>query len=138
MLLLGADIVDVEKFGRILKHREERFLSLVYTKREREVWGSKPEQLARVFAAKEATAKALGCGFAHLSDGGVDPREVEILPDKRRGVGVVLCGAAKECAHRLAVVSWLLTLGSARGCALAIAVGTADPESRTYPRLSLP
>jgi holo-[acyl-carrier protein] synthase len=138
MLLLGADIVDVERFGRILKYRGERFLSLVYTKREREGWGSKPEKLARVFAAKEATAKALGCGFAYLSDGGVDPREVEILPDKRTGVEVFLRGAAKESAHRMAVVSWLLTLGSARGCALAIAVGTSDPEPRIYPRLSLP
>jgi holo-[acyl-carrier protein] synthase len=138
MLILGTDIVDVERFARILTYRGERFLSLVYTTREREAWGSKPEKLARVFAAKEATAKALGCGFAYLSDDGVDPREVEILPDRGAGIGVYLRGDAKECAHRMAVIRWMLTFGSARGCVLAIVVGTSDPKPTIFPRLSSP
>jgi holo-[acyl-carrier protein] synthase len=53
---LGIDVVDVERFGQVLK-RTPRLLDRLFTDSERSVGLN---SLAARFAAKEALAKALG------------------------------------------------------------------------------
>jgi len=61
---VGVDLVRIE---RIAGHiRDERFLKRLFTARELEDVGRGPQRAARLaarWAAKEAFAKALGCGF---------------------------------------------------------------------------
>jgi holo-[acyl-carrier protein] synthase len=61
-LAVGIDLVRVEEVRRSLAAHGERYLERVYTEIERRECRSDPRRLAACFAAKEATAKALGWG----------------------------------------------------------------------------
>jgi holo-[acyl-carrier protein] synthase len=63
---LGSDMVDVRRIARTIERHGERFLTRIYTPRERakaENRVTKVETYAKRFAAKEACSKALGTGF---------------------------------------------------------------------------
>lgn len=89
---IGVDLVEIGRF----RAEEDRsgFLRQVLT--EKEISGhrglrSDPALCARIFAAKEAVLKALGCGLAE----GWAWRDVEITTDFR----VVLSGGAGRLAR---------------------------------------
>jgi holo-[acyl-carrier protein] synthase len=77
ILGIGNDICDIRRIEKTLERFGERFLDKVFTAEERRKAFSRAHPartLAKRFAAKEATAKALGTGFrfgVHLSDIGV-------------------------------------------------------------------
>ena len=58
--------------------------------------GKRAESLAGRFAAKEAVAKALGCGI-----GDVSWKEIEILGDEQNAPVLTLHGAAENKAKEL-------------------------------------
>lgn len=66
---VGLDVVELERMERILKQSHgTRFVQRVLTERERDRWKELPvrrglEYVAGRFAAKEAVAKAFGCGI---------------------------------------------------------------------------
>lgn len=97
----------------------ERFLSRVYTNRERVLFGSRVPELAVRWAAKEAVSKALGTGFV-----GVSWREIEILPDHRGKPLVYLSGRAAERARELGLTNWSVSLSHSRDNAVAFVVAT--------------
>jgi holo-[acyl-carrier protein] synthase len=69
MIRMGIDIVDVDRIKRVMEQLP-RFVDRVFTKAEQSYCLSKPrphEHLAARFAAKEATFKAIGSGWPHLS-----------------------------------------------------------------------
>ncbi len=72
----GTDIIEID---RIIKAADKQsFLDSIYTKAEQNLYhGNNPQTLAGNFAAKEALAKALGCGFK-----GCSPLEIEVLRKK--------------------------------------------------------
>jgi holo-[acyl-carrier protein] synthase len=86
---IGLDIVELERVARwVSGDAEDRLVRLaerVLTDGEREIWSAlatprrKAEFLAGRFAAKEAVAKAFGCGIG----GAVGFRDIEVLPDER-------------------------------------------------------
>ncbi len=88
---IGTDLIEVSR----IKKAAERpaFLERVYTERERELIAARPARAAGNFAAKEAVAKALGCGFA-----GIAPAEIEVLRQESGLPYVVLHGRAEEKA----------------------------------------
>jgi phosphopantetheine--protein transferase-like protein len=55
-IITGIDIVDIERFKKILEADGESFLKRVFTGAERSV--ADPAHLAGIFAAKEAVKKA--------------------------------------------------------------------------------
>lgn len=77
ILGIGNDLCDIRRIEKTLDRFGERFLGKVYTSEERRRAYSKvnpAHTLAKRFAAKEATTKALGTGFrfgVHFSDIGV-------------------------------------------------------------------
>jgi holo-[acyl-carrier protein] synthase len=83
---IGTDIVDIERIASILRgSTSEKFLQRLLTLAERELASARAQQhearvlefVAGRFAAKEAVAKALGCGIG-------DPltfQHIEILHD---------------------------------------------------------
>src|SRR5689334_16378177 len=63
---LGSDIVDVRRIADVIERHGERFIGRIFTATERakaERRANAVETYAKRFAAKEATAKALGTGL---------------------------------------------------------------------------
>lgn len=130
MLRTGVDIIEVGRIdGAILRHGD-RFFQRFYTLRELiEAEGRTPALAAR-FAAKEAAAKALGCGI-----GAVSWKEIEIVRDEQRGPQIVLHGAARALARELGLSDWSVSLSHTHEHAMAmvVAIGsvhTTEEEER--------
>jgi holo-[acyl-carrier protein] synthase len=70
---VGVDIVDVPRFALALARRP-RLVERLFTEREREDTGERPERLAARFAAKEAVLKALGSGLGDASFHSIEVR----------------------------------------------------------------
>ena len=68
ILGVGTDLCDIRRIEQTLTRFETRFLARIYTdeeraKAERRDGQARASRYAMFFAAKEATAKALGTGF---------------------------------------------------------------------------
>ena len=90
--MIGTDIIEIERIEEAAT--KESFFRGVFTEAERAYYaahGSRAETLAGLFCAKEAVAKALGCGFK-----GFRPNDIEIEHDALGAPTVRLLGAAKE------------------------------------------
>lgn len=73
----GIDLVDISRIRHAVQ--KPHFAERVFTETERSYANAKPrpeESYAGMFAAKEATLKAFGCGL-----GGADLLEIEVLHD---------------------------------------------------------
>jgi len=87
----GIDMVDIRRIEKLIS--EPKFLTRVFTKAEQEKCNGRKEaaaSYAKRFAAKEACAKALGCGI------GADALfiEIEVTNDKWGAPGIILSGTA--------------------------------------------
>jgi len=106
----------------------ERFLGRVFTPEERTSTGERLASLAARFAAKEATAKALGTGIGAISWQMI---EVYSLPG---GQPVLrLHAAAAVRAAVLGISEWHVSLSHSRTLAVAFVVGyrNANRQSET-------
>ena len=118
---VGTDIIEIARIQRSLNDFGDRFLKRVYTEREREWYGTRVNELAARFAAKEATSKALGTGII-----GIRWREMEVLPNRRGKPVLVLHGRAAERARQLGLTSFSVSLTHSRTDAMAFVVGTGE------------
>ena len=90
--MIGTDVIEIERIEEAAK--KASFFTGVFTEAERAYYashGSRAQTLAGLFCAKEAVAKALGCGFR-----GFRPCDIEIEHDALGAPQVNLLGAAKE------------------------------------------
>jgi len=71
---IGVDMTEISRVRKACEGR--RFVEKVFSQREAELYGDRPEKLAAGFAAKEAFGKALGTGVR-----GFSLNEVELLRD---------------------------------------------------------
>jgi holo-[acyl-carrier protein] synthase len=117
MLRSGVDIIEVARIdAAILRHRD-RFFSRFFTPRELiEAEGRTPALAAR-FAAKEAAAKALGCGI-----GEVGWKDIEIVRDGQRRPELRLHGPARARAEALGLTEWTVSLSHTHEHAMAMVV----------------
>lgn len=115
---IGTDIIEIARIRRTLNDFGDRFLRRVYTEREREWYGSRVDELAARFAAKEATSKALGTGIV-----GIRWREMEVLPNRRGKPVLILHGQAAERARQLGLTEFSVSLTHSRTDAMAFVVG---------------
>ncbi|MEX1157567.1 MAG: holo-ACP synthase [Thermomicrobiales bacterium] len=120
---VGIDIIEIERVGQVLAKHGQRFLDRVYTPLERERYGTRVQELAARFAAKEATMKALGTGIR-----GVRWRDIEVLPNQRGRPILVLHETAKQRAELLGFTHFAVSLTHSRGDAIAIVVATKGPS----------
>lgn len=63
---IGTDILEVHRFKKLMLKHPERFLSRLFTEKEQQYckkYKDCERHFTGRFAAKEAVAKALGCGF---------------------------------------------------------------------------
>lgn len=118
---VGTDIIEIARIQRSLDDFGERFLKRIYTPREREWYGTRVNELAARFAAKEATSKALGTGII-----GIRWREMEILPNRRGKPVLILHGRAAERARQLGLTNFSISLTHSRADAMAFIVATGE------------
>ena len=119
-LRTGVDIIDLERVEATIERYGQRFLERVFTPRELAEVGENVASLAVRFAAKEATAKALGTGI-----GDVGWQEIEILRGPARQPNLYLHGRASDLADNLELETWSLSLthNQSHAIALVVAIG---------------
>ena len=119
---IGTDIVEVARIERALKRFGEMFRDRVFSLREQEIFASHSApgpHCAGRWAAKEAVAKALGCGIGAECAF----NEVEILNDAETGVPrVELHGAAAATLARGGGGRILISISHERSYATAMAI----------------
>lgn len=123
---VGTDIIEIARIQRSLDDFGERFLKRVYTERERYWYGTRVNELAARFAAKEATSKALGTGIV-----GIRWQEMEVLPNRRGKPVLILHGRAAERARTLGLTSFSVSLTHSRTDAMAFVVATGAGGKRS-------
>ena len=120
MLRTGIDIIEISRIDQAILRHGHRFFDRFFTARELIDSGGRTPALAARFAAKEAVAKALGCGI-----GDIGWKEIEILHDPRRRPEVVLHGAARQRADALGLREWSVSLSHTHEHAIALVVASS-------------
>jgi holo-[acyl-carrier protein] synthase len=113
----GIDMVEIERIQRAIDRYGDRFLQRVFTSHELSEAGRNPASLAARFAAKEAVAKALGCGI-----GPVSWQEIETRRDTAGRPVLFLHGAAWRLAVQQNLHDWSISLSHSQKYAIAVAV----------------
>lgn len=121
ILSSGVDIVEIQRFRDLNPLIRERFFCRVFTPDERAEIGYNLERAAGYFAAKEAMAKALGCGI-----GPVSWQEIEIIKDPQGKPEVRLLGNARDSSTRVGIFEWSLSISHTRQNAIAMVVGVME------------
>ena len=98
-LSTGVDLVDIARIRDAIDRHGERFIARIFTETEQRESGGRVASLAARFAAKEATAKALGCGI-----GDVGWLDIEIRGDENRAPHLYLHGEGAEVGKEIGVV----------------------------------
>lgn len=122
--MLGTDIIEIERIAEAAQ--KASFLKGVFTENERAYYaahGSRAETLAGLFCAKEAVAKALGCGFR-----GFRPSDIEIGHDETGAPHVTLLGAAKE---KFPDKELCVSISHCKTYATAAAIVVGDKEAKS-------
>lgn len=128
-ILCGTDLVEIERFSRILEKNETGFINKCFTEREQEYCKVKAggkrsaESFAARFAAKEACGKALGTGI--MSEG-IGMTDIEVVIDEKGAPHLELKGRAKEKADELGVFSISVSLTHDGGMAAAYCTMLAE------------
>ena len=120
-LRTGIDLIEVERFRSQKPEIRKRFIQRVYTEAEQAYCRDNDQHLAGRFAAKEAVAKALGCGIGEVSF-----REMEILNDDMGCPQLRLYGKAAERAEALGLTNWSVSITHLKEYAAAVAVAAGD------------
>lgn len=126
MLVTGVDLIGISRIEQAVNRWGERFTRRVWTTAELEYCANRMASLAGRWAAKEATAKALGVGLRGLgaASHGVRWTEIEIVGTGGRPT-LRLAGAAAERAAALGITQWSISLSHSDGLTLAFVVGLA-------------
>jgi len=113
----GIDIVEIERFFRLKPAILKRFIQRVLTCAEQAEVGGSMEKLAGKFAAKEAAAKALGCGIGEMK--WVD---IEILSDVNGRPEIRFHNVAENIITRLRVIHKSVSISHTQSQAIAMVI----------------
>jgi holo-[acyl-carrier protein] synthase len=122
----GIDIIELARIRPHLASEHDDWADAIFSGDERAQADPPPNDIgfyAGRYAAKEAVAKALGCGFS----GDVAWLDIEILRQPTGAPGVRLSGGALETASALGITHWLLSISHGGGYAVASAIAVAEP-----------
>lgn len=116
-LATGVDLIEIQRLEASIARHGERFLQRVFTADELAEVGGNAASLAARFAAKEAAAKALGCGI-----GPVGWRDIEVRRGAASQPELYLHGAAARLAAELGLTRWSISLSHNQTTAIAMVV----------------
>ena len=117
MLRIGLDLIDITRVARARDRFGERFYARFFTPQEAALCAGDVLRLAARIAAKEAAAKALGCGI-----GDVRWIDIEVTHDARQRPLLNLHGKAAEIAAELGLSEWEVSLTHEADKAAAVVV----------------
>jgi len=120
-LSTGVDIVLISRLAEMKPEIRARFLQRVFTPGELAEVGGSEQSLAGRFAAKEAVAKALGCGIGPLGW-----QSIEILRGPAGEPRLHLREAALERAEALGLTTWSLSISHSADHAVAFVVAAGE------------
>ncbi len=121
---VGIDLIRVKRIANVFQRRPERFLKRIFTKKEIEELLKRRNPIPSIaarFAAKEAVAKALGCGI-----GVIRWREMEIIKEERGKPMVFLKGEAARWADQYGIKGVKVSMSHDGSYAIANAVAYGD------------
>lgn len=127
-LTAGVDLVEIPRIQRAVERFGARFLERVYTPTELLYSRNRIPELAARFAAKEATAKALGVGMRLLSPIGIGWHDVETLNEPSGKPFLILHGRASSLAQAQGLTQWAISLSHDGGLAIAFVIAQSAPE----------
>ncbi len=114
---IGVDIVEIERFKKIIEKYGEKFIKRVF--HEKEISSSHSiNTLAGKFAGKEAIMKMLGTGWR-----GIKWREIKILKSSHGKPYVELEGNAKKICEDLGIKRIQVSISHVRTLACAFVIG---------------
>ena len=116
-LATGVDLIEISRIEEVIARHGKHYLERIYTPAELEQCGKRTESLAGRFAAKEAVAKALGCGI-----GDVSWKEIEVLGDEQNAPILTLHGSAKQKAEELGLGIWSVSISHSQSHSVAFVV----------------
>lgn len=124
-LVSGLDLVEISRISSLKTSIKDRFIRRILTEKERK---EHPEDrsIAGIFAAKEATAKAMGCGIGIISW-----QEIEILPDQLGAPRLVLTGKALQRSVKMGISNWSVSITHTAELAAAQVVGIGQGNEPT-------
>lgn len=117
MLSVGIDLIEIARIKGVWERHGQRFLERVFTPREVAQSRGKAARLAGRFAAKEATAKALGTGMR-----GVAWREIEVVQLRSGKPTLQLHGRAQRIAEQQGLRELAVSISDTDLLATAIVV----------------
>ena len=121
-LATGVDLVEIARFENLNPKIKERFLKRVFTPAELKETNASMQHLAGKFAAKEAAAKALGCGI-----GKVNWRHLEILDTEDGKPELILHEQALSSAQTNGWTSWSVSISHTQTLAVATVTALVEP-----------
>ena len=116
-LATGVDLIEIARIEEVIARHGKHYLDRIYTPAELEQCGKRAESLAGRFAAKEAVAKALGCGI-----GDVGWLEIEVLGDEQNAPRLKLFGEALKKANELGLSTWSVSISHSQSHSVALVV----------------
>ena len=120
-VVVGADLVEVERITQTVQRFGPRFLQRIFTPEELQESRSRVTWLAGRFAAKEACAKALGTGIGAQAAW----RDMRVLRQPNGKPELRLSGAAAARAAMLGLTSFDVSIAHTHQFAMAVVVGLA-------------
>lgn len=122
MIRIGTDIIEIARVEKNLSN--ERFLSHVYSQKEREKYPSsfRGESMAARFCAKEALIKVFGKA--------VPMNEISVLNDENGRPYYELEGSAETLRRELQMDQIDLSLSHCQEYAVAFAMGHCSDERK--------
>ena len=117
----GIDLIEIERVEDSIKRHGDRFLNRIFTSQELIDCEGNTHSLSARFAAKEAAAKALGCGIGEVSW-----QDIEVIRNSDRQPGLLLHGVAQDLAKKLKLTIWSLSLSHTHQNAIALVIASGD------------
>ena len=117
----GIDLVEIERFHQLNPAIRDRFFERVFTAGELSYIKDMNHRAAGVFAAKEACAKALGCGI-----GPIRWVDIEITHSPDNQPLITLHDAAFERAEQNKITSWSVSITHTKQTAAAVVFAAAE------------
>lgn len=118
---VGTDIIEISRIEQVLERQGKRFIERILTASEQQLFeqrGNPVRFLANRFAAKEATAKALGTGIAR----GISFQMIEVLPNEFGAPTLKLFEEARKKMHLLGCSNAKISLSDEKHYCVATAI----------------
>lgn len=128
VIAIGVDMVEIDRIERACLRFGRHFLRRIFRQEEVEycVKRRRPfASLAARFAAKEATAKAMGVGFGAI----LQFRDIGLLNDGRGRPEIHLSDRARQVMERIGGGPILVSVSHHRTAAIASIAILASPRS---------